>query len=73
MRPGTGRETGLGHVGGRAPKVGALGDAGAIAEWNPGKGPLHGPGDYRGQIIGLFTDLLRILTLNHNPHQRFSA
>jgi hypothetical protein len=27
VRPGTGRETGLGHAGGRAPKVGALGDA----------------------------------------------
>jgi len=27
-RPGTARETGLGHAGGRVPKVGALGDAG---------------------------------------------
>jgi hypothetical protein len=27
VRPGTGRETGLGHAGVRAPKVGALGDA----------------------------------------------
>ena len=27
VRPGTGRETGLGHAGDRAPKVGALGDA----------------------------------------------
>ena len=27
VRPGTCRETGLGHAGGRAPKVGALGDA----------------------------------------------
>jgi hypothetical protein len=32
VRPGTGRETGLGHAGGRAPTVGALGDAGAVAE-----------------------------------------
>jgi hypothetical protein len=27
VRPGTGRETGLGRAGVRAPKVGALGDA----------------------------------------------
>jgi len=27
VRPGTGRESGLGHAGVRAPKVGALGDA----------------------------------------------
>ena len=27
VRPGNGREAGLGHAGGRAPKVGALGDA----------------------------------------------
>ena len=27
VRPGTGREAGLGHAGGRAPKVGALGEA----------------------------------------------
>jgi hypothetical protein len=27
VRPGIGRETGLGRAGGRAPKVGALGDA----------------------------------------------
>ena len=27
VRPGTGREAGLGHAGGRAPKVCALGDA----------------------------------------------
>jgi hypothetical protein len=32
VRPGTGRETGLGHAGGRAPTVGALGGAGAVAE-----------------------------------------
>jgi hypothetical protein len=39
VRPGTGREAGLGHAGGRAPKVGALGDAGAIAE-KPGRGDI---------------------------------
>ena len=32
VRPGTGREAGLGHAGGRAPTVGALGDAGAVTE-----------------------------------------
>ncbi len=32
VRPGTGREAGLGHVGGQVPKVGALGDAGAVTE-----------------------------------------
>ena len=32
VRPGHGRETGLGRAGGRAPKVGALGDA-----WSNGR------------------------------------
>ena len=32
VRPGTGREPGLGHAGGRVPTAGALVDAGAVTE-----------------------------------------
>ena len=45
VRPGTGREAGLDHAGGSAPTVGALGDAGAVAEAcaNMPGGSVHGP------------------------------
>ena len=52
MRPGTGRKAGLGHAGGRAPTVGALGDAGAVAEgidW-PGDWNWLGKGQKRGNV-----------------------
>ena len=37
VRPGNGRETGLGRAGVRAPKVGALGDAGSSCRKNAEK------------------------------------
>jgi len=37
VRPGHGRETGLGRAGVRAPKVGALGDAGSSCRKNAEK------------------------------------